>query len=213
MGRAGFTIFVLWGLTSLALSLPLFAVPSSTLVIGLCALAVTWWTRFSSEGLGVAVGCSCALVLAGMVEGEAFAWVAAGILLAAAGLVWRVRLAVRPAAEADEADGASKPWRLVLGAALLATVLLPVQFILYLGFGFAHCASDTTPEPPVGSDLAHHCDFIDDHLLLLVLGPPLAVLVLGIVLARMRQPLLLLVATLVVVALTIGMHIPDWTLG
>ena len=77
MGRAGITIFALWGLTALLLGLPMSGAPGAILGIGLCALALTWWTRAWPEGLGLATGGSAALVVAGAVRGEAFAFFAA----------------------------------------------------------------------------------------------------------------------------------------
>src|SRR4051812_18275383 len=99
MGRTGVTNYVLWGLAALVLGLPLFAVPAAALLIGLCALGLTWWTRLWPEGLGVASGLSGALVLAGAVRGGAFDFVAAGLLLVASAVVLRVRLVAHASAE------------------------------------------------------------------------------------------------------------------
>ena len=101
--------------------------------------------------------------------------------------------------------------RLGIAAAVLAVVMLLVQFVFYLGFGFAHCAGDSTPEPPVGSDLEARCNFIDHHGALLVLGPPFTVLLAGVVLARLRQPMIQLAATLVVVAAASALLISSLT--
>lgn len=226
MERVGLTNFALWGLAALVVGIPLslFGVPA--LVTGIGALAVAWWTRFWPEGLGVAAGSSVAVALMAtwaVTEraGGALDFIAAGLLFGATWVMWRVRLRAYIAVHAGNTepapavapDAASKPWRLAIGASVFALALVPLQIILYIWFWFGRCGTDTSPAPPDGSAVARHCDYLGENALLLVVGPTLVAIVLGVVLASLRRPRLLLVSPIAGIALTIALHLPDWTLG
>jgi hypothetical protein len=222
MERVGLTNFVLWAIGAFVLGFfPLGGVVGAV-TIGVVALGVAWWTRFWPEGLGVAAGLAGACVPAGLWTsgsnggGTPF-FVAAGVLFVATWAMWRARLAAYVAAHAGDepgsrSSGPSRPLRLVAGVAVAAVALLPVNLALFVGFGFAKCAGDTTPEPPPGSDLANYCDFTSSGAIpvLIIFGPSLLVLGLGVLMASLRRARPVLAAALVGVVFTIAVHVPDW---
>jgi cation transporter-like permease len=101
---------------------------------------------------------------------------------------------------------------LAILAVVNALVLFVLDFFLHLAFSFGRCGSDTsTPDP--GSDIAAYCDTLRAHdslVFLILFGPPLFALAVGLVAAQKRQPNRILFAMLAGLALTIVVQIPGW---
>ena len=224
MARVGLTNFLLWGGAAVVFGTAGWFLPIPWHVVGFVALAVAWWTRFWPEGLGVAAGSAAALLLRGLWlpdhgDGD-MVIIVSTVLLAATFVMWRVRLGAYIAVHAGDADlpapprdGTAKPLRLGLGTAVVAASLVPVQFLAGLGYWFAHCGTDTSPPPPPGSAAERHCQSMNDHVVLQIFGPSILLLAIGAVLASMRRTRLVLAANIVIPALTLATHFPDWLLN
>jgi hypothetical protein len=222
MKRLALTNFVLWAIPGLAFGLMLAWDVVVFAFIGLCVLAVAWWTRFWPEALGVAAGMSGASLLAGLWTSGTNAgvtpyFIAAAVLFAVTWVTWRVRRAAHVAVhEADgptaRPNGTSRRWGLILGVVVSAAALLVVNVILGVGYWFGHCGTDTSPPPPPGSEVERYCDLLKGGSLsdLLLLGPSLLVLGVGVAMALLRRGELALLATLVGIGLTIAIHVPGW---
>ena len=91
-----------------------------------------------------------------------------------------------------------------------AAVLLVVNFLVELVFGFGACAGDTTPTPRPGSALERYCNA--DSFWLVVWLPPALVLVVGLVAALRRRGTLALAAVVLVSALSVAVHRYEWAL-
>jgi hypothetical protein len=221
MKRVGLTNFVLWALPALIVGFPLTWDTATGVAVAVGALGVAWRTRFWPEGLGVAAGISGAFLLGGLwtvafEHAVAPPFITAGLLFAATWVMWRARLSAYVAAHAGaegaappSPNGTSRPWRLLLGVAATAAALVPVNVVMLFLFA-GGCGDDTTPEPPPGSSLEAHCNFASDHAAALTLGPPLVVMGVGLVLACMRRPRLLLVTGMGGFGLSIALHATDW---
>jgi hypothetical protein len=220
MKRVALNNFVLWAIPGLAFGLVFAWDVDAVAVIGLCALAVAWWTRFWPEALGVSAGLSAASLLAGLWISGTYAtptpyFIAAAVLFAVTWVTWRVRLAAYVAVnEAPTAlpNGRFRRLALIFVVVAAATALLFVNVILDVGYWFGHCGTDTSPPPPPGSEVERYCNFLGCGSLhvWLLLGPSLLVLGAGIGMALRRRGQLALLATLVGVGLTIAIHVPGW---
>ena len=211
MARTGLTNFVVWALATFVVGFfAVRGVPEAFLVAAL-SLVIAWSTPFWPEALGVAAGVAGVLFTYSLYDPTGlFPAAAVG---AAAFLVWRqvTGTAARPARALP--NGTAKPWRLIVATLLAGLTIFVLDFVLALSFGFT-CQSDTSHATP-GSDRAAWCDTLarGDVGGLVLLGPALLVLGVGIYAAargRAREVLIVVVAALV---LTIGIHIPDFVLS
>jgi hypothetical protein len=234
MPRAGLTNFAIWALASAVLSylfLEREAVSGLAALLIAGALLVAWRTRYWPEALGALSGFAATTVLTGLApfdgqESFLIVGVVAGLSALA---MWRHLLArgaadplavppppppPAPPAQAPPppAPSPSTPARLSAATILGSFVLLVVGGVLALVFGFS-CGSDTTQVTP-GTDKAAWCDLHrGDRGLLLLFGPPLIALVLGLVAARRQEARRVLLAVVAGFALTVAVHVPDWVLA
>lgn len=227
MRPIGLTNFVIWAVGSGFVSLiagPSFAAWGGIVVP--VAVLVAWRTRYWPEALGALAGFAVMCLVSGFLElsgseGAAGAtpFLAVGTVLAVSDLaMWRYAVArdfaLPSPVESGASVSASSPGRLGLATLLGSIMLLVTSGLALLAFGF-RCQSDTGRATP-GSDLAGYCDKLSAHgelVFLVVCGPALIALVLGLMGARRRDGPMVLAAMLLGLAVAIAAHVPDWLLS
>jgi hypothetical protein len=225
MPRTGLTNFAVWAMASAFVSY----VASGELatcgaVIVPVALLVAWQTRYWQEALGALSGFTAICLLHGILrlevreDGGGPYLVVGAVLAAAVVAMWRYAVAREaelpvPSAPRSPAS-ASTPGRLALASVVGSVVPLFVSAALSLILGL-RCQSDTNSANP-GSDLAGYCDAVTDSPMLIVVlvgGPPLIALVVGLVGARRRNGPVVLAAILLGCVVAAAAHVPDFVLS
>jgi hypothetical protein len=226
MPRTGLTNFAVWAMASAFVSyIASGELATCGAVIVPVALLVAWQTRYWQEALGALSGFTAICLLNGILrlgvreDGGGGPYLVAGAVLAAAVVaMWRYALAREAELPVRSAPGspatASTPGRLALASVVGSVVPLFVSAALSLILGL-RCQSDTNSASP-GSDLAGYCDAMTDRpvlILVLVGGPPLIALVVGLVGARRRNGPVVLAAIFLGCVVAAAAHVPDFVLS